>query len=126
MPVYRCFISLLVTCFLSVQLLLVPAAHAAMVSTDSVLLDSQRAHQQAVILRALQQDKARDVLAGQGISLVQVEERLQRLSHAEIQQLAERADSLPAGEGALEVVVVVFLVLILLDLLGTTDIFPNI
>lgn len=126
MPAYRCFISLLTTCFLSVQLLLVPAAHAAMVSTDSVLLDTQRADQEAVILRALQQDKARDVLAGQGISLAQVEERLQRLSHAEIQQLAERADSLPAGEGALEVVLVVFLVLILLDLLGTTDIFPNI
>lgn len=126
MPVSRCFISLLAACFLSVQLLLVPAAHAAMVSTDSVLLDTQRADQEAVILRALQQDKARDVLAGQGISLAQVEERLQRLSHAEIQQLAERADSLPAGEGLLEVVVVLFLVLILLDLLGTTDIFPNI
>jgi hypothetical protein len=97
-----------------------------MVSTDSVLLQQQRAEQEAVILRTLQQDKAREVLAGQGVSLAQVEERLQRLSHTEIQQLAERADSLPAGEGLLEVVVVVFLVLILLDLLGTTDIFPNI
>lgn len=126
MPFSRCFASLLATCFLSVQLLLVPAAHAAMVSTDSVLLDQQRASQEAAILRALQQDKAREILAGQGISLDQVEQRLQRLSHAEIQQLAERADSLPAGEGLLEVVVVVFLVLILLDLLGTTDIFPNI
>ncbi|MCB1836141.1 MAG: PA2779 family protein [Alcanivoracaceae bacterium] len=126
MPLSRCFISLLATCFLSVQLLLVPAAHAAMVSTDSVLLQQQRADQEAVILSALQQDKAREVLARQGVSLAQVEERLQRLSHTEIQQLAERADSLPAGEGLLEVVVVVFLVLILLDLLGTTDIFPNI
>lgn len=126
MPLSRCFISLLATCFLSVQLLLVPAAHAAMVSTDSVLLQQQRADQEAVILRALQRDKAREVLAGQGVSLAQVEERLQRLSHTEIQQLAERADSLPTGEGLLEVVVVVFLVLILLDLLGTTDIFPNI
>lgn len=126
MPVSRCFVSLLATCFLSVQLLLAPAANAAMVSTDSVLLEQQRASQEAAILRALQQDKAREVLAGQGVSLAQVEERLQRLSHAEIQQLAERADSLPAGEGLLEVVVVVFLVLILLDLLGTTDIFPNI
>ena len=126
MPLSRCFISLLATCFLSVQLLLVPAAHAAMVSTDSVLLQQQRADQEAVILRALQRAKAREVLAGQGVSLAQVEERLQRLSHTEIQQLAERADSLPAGEGLLEVVVVVFLVLILLDLLGTTDIFPNI
>lgn len=126
MPVFRCFTSLLATCFLSVQLLLVPSAQAAMVSTDSVLLQQQRAEQEAVILRTLQQDKAREVLAGQGVSLAQVEERLQRLSHTEIQQLAERADSLPAGEGLLEVVVVVFLVLILLDLLGTTDIFPNI
>lgn len=126
MPVFRCFTSLLATCFLSVQLLLVPSAQAAMVSTDSVLLQQQRAEQKAVILRTLQQDKAREVLAGQGVSLAQVEERLQRLSHTEIQQLAERADSLPAGEGLLEVVVVVFLVLILLDLLGTTDIFPNI
>lgn len=126
MVVSRSLIGLLTVCLVNAQLVFVPAAQAAMVSTDTLITETERAGQEAAILNALAQDRAREVLARQGVSLAQVEQRLQRLSHAEIRQLADRANSLEAGEGALEVVLVVFLILILLDLLGTTDIFPNI
>lgn len=126
MVVSRSLIGLLTVCLVNAQLVFAPAAQAAMVSTDTLITETERAGQEAAILNALAQDRAREVLARQGISLAQVEQRLQRLSHAEIRQLADRTNNLEAGEGALEVVLVVFLVLILLDLLGTTDIFPNI
>lgn len=125
MVLSRSLIGLLTVCLVNAQVVLTPA-HAAMVSTDTLITETERAGQEAAILNALAQDRAREVLARQGVSLAQVEQRLQRLSHAEIRQLADRANSLEAGEGALEVVLVVFLILILLDLLGTTDIFPNI
>lgn len=118
--------TLVAACFLSVQLLLVPAAQAAMVSTQSVLQIEQRSAQEARIVSALQRTEASNLLAKNGLSVDQVESRLQRLSNLEISQLADRADKIPAGEGALELVLVVFLVLILLDLLGVTDIFPRI
>jgi hypothetical protein len=54
----------------------------------------------------------------------QVEQRLSRLSDAEIQRLAEKTENLPAGQDVLGFVLGVILILILLDLLGATDVFP--
>lgn len=117
-------ISTLVTgCFLSVQLLLVPAAHAAMVSTQSVLQVEQRSAQEARIISALQRVEVSSFLARNGLSVDQVESRLQRLSSTEITQLATRADQIPAGEGAVGVVLTVLLVLLLLELLGVINVF---
>lgn len=97
-----------------------------MVSTQSVLQVEQRSAQEARIVSVLQRAEASSMLAKNGLNVEQVESRLQRLSNAEVAQLAERADQIPAGEGALELVLVIFLVLILLDILGVTDIFPRI
>jgi hypothetical protein len=50
------------------------------------------------------------------------------LSNEEIQQIAGRLDELPAGEGGVEVILgailIIFLVLLITDLLGLTDVFP--
>lgn len=122
----RSISTLVAGCFLSVQLLLVPAAHAAMISTQSVLQVEQRSAQEARIVSVLQRVEVSNMLAKNGLNIEQVESRLQRLSNVEVAQLADRADQIPAGEDALELVLVVFLVLILLDLLGVTNIFPRI
>lgn len=126
MKISRMVAGLMSLCFLTVQLFVVPAAQAAMVSTHELIQSDQRAAQEARIVETLQRSQVRDMLAENGLTLAQVEQRLQRLSNAEIAQLAERADQLPAGEGPLELVLVIFLVLILLDILGVTDVFPRI
>jgi len=50
------------------------------------------------------------------------------LSDEEIQQIAGRLDELPAGEGGVGVVVgailIIFLVLLITDLMGLTDVYP--
>ena len=48
------------------------------------------------------------------------------LSAAELAQLDGRLDQLPAGAGIVEVVGVVFVVLLILELVGVTDIFTAI
>jgi len=57
--------------------------------------------------------------------------RVAGLSDEEIQQITGRLDELPAGEGAggaigivVVAILIVFLVLLLTDLLGLTDVFP--
>lgn len=122
MSISRVLTGMLVCCFLSVQLVLVPAASAAMVSTQTVLHSEQRGAQEARIISALQRAQAATILKDNGLSVEQVELRLQRLSNAEVAQLADRADQIPSGEGVLGVVLVVLLILLILEILGFTNI----
>jgi hypothetical protein len=117
--------SMLVTlCFLSVQLWL--PAHAALMSSSQVISEQQRADQQTRIVETFQRDELANLLGKHGVDSQQLGERLDRLTDQEIAKLATEIDQLPAGEGVLGVVLAVFLILILLDLLGVTDIFPAI
>jgi hypothetical protein len=54
--------------------------------------------------------------------------RLASLSDQEVQEIAGRIDELPAGQnvvvGVLVIAGVVFIVLVIMDLLGVTDVFP--
>ena len=63
-----------------------------------------------------------------GVDPVEAQLRVAGLSDAEVSRLAGRIDTLPAGEGALGAIVraalIVFLVLLVTDLLGFTNVFP--
>lgn len=122
---HRRFVRLLVLLFMTVQCLLVPAGHAGMISTDEMLGREARADHMASIDRLLQRQEAANAMARFGVAPEQVEQRLDRLTDAELARLAERADELPAG-GVVGTLVVILLLLIVLDLLGATDIFPAI
>lgn len=108
------------------QGLVVPAAHAAMVTTDGMVANEQRTALEQKVLRLTERDAAAKVLANQGVTPEDVRKRLSRLSNQELQQLAEKADQIPAGGSVLGVVLAVILILVLLDLLGATDVFPAI
>jgi hypothetical protein len=56
-----------------------------------------------------------------------VQARIDSLTDAEVHALASRLDQYPAGEGVgtvLTVALIVFLILLVTDILGYTDIFP--
>ncbi|MBM7335425.1 MAG: PA2779 family protein [Alcanivorax sp.] len=108
------------------QGLFVPAAQAAMVTTDGMVANEQRAAMEQKVLRLMEQDAAAKVLAQNGVTPQDVQKRLGRLSNQELQQLATKADQMPAGGSVLGVVLAVILILVLLDLLGATDVFPAI
>lgn len=61
-----------------------------------------------------------------GVSDKQVHERLAALNSAELRLLEQQLDELPAGAGALEIIGIVFLVLLILELVGITNIFNKI
>lgn len=108
------------------QGLFVPAAQAAMVTTQGMVEGQHRAQLENKVMRLLDRDAARQVLADNGVRRDQVKQRLSRLSDKELNQIAHKADAMPAGQGVLGIVLAVILILVLLDLLGATNVFPAI
>lgn len=104
--------------------LFVPTAQAAMVSTDGMVASEQRADNERKVMRLMDRDAAAKVLAKNGVTPDDVQQRLDRLSDQELNQLAEKADEMPAGGGIVGVILAIILILVLLDLLGATDVFP--
>lgn len=106
------------TCF-------VQSASAGMVATE-YLIDEQAKSQSLTRVQAL---LAREEVASRLISLgvepEMIAARLQGLSHAELQTLEARIDQQIAGGDALGVIGAVFLVLLILELVGVTDVFKS-
>jgi len=102
---------------------------AALVTTDQVMTDPAAvAGNREKVVHFLQQDAVREHLVAMGVDPSEVEARLAALSPAELAQLSARIDQMPAGGDGLGAVVVailiVFLVLLITDLAGLTDVFP--
>jgi hypothetical protein len=76
---------------------------------------------------ALMQDRVRKQLTVLGVNPEYAKQRVAALTDADLRTLDARLQDLPAGgTGVLEVVVVVFLIMLILDLMGVTDLFPGI
>jgi hypothetical protein len=103
---------------------------AALVTSDQVIADPAAAAlaDREKVANFLRQDAVRDQLVSMGVDPSEVEARLSTLSPAELAQLSDRIDSMPAGQSAVGAVVgailIIFLVLLVTDLLGLTDVFP--
>jgi hypothetical protein len=59
-----------------------------------------------------------------GVDPAQVQARLESLTDEEVQTLAANMDQLPAGGDGLGLLVFLFIVLLITDILGFTNIFP--
>lgn len=100
---------------------LAPPAQAVIIATDSVAAAAARGR----VSSALEREAVRAQLASHGVSAKDVQARVDALSDAEVTQLAERLDALPAGgNGIVGAIVLVFLVLLLTDIVGLTKVFP--
>jgi len=104
----------------------VPAANAEVVSTvafnQSLTRDARINH----INNFLARDAVRGQLVGLGVDPRDAQARVASLTDGELAMLNQRIDTLPAGGDSVFVVLgVVFLVLVILELVGVTNIFKN-
>ncbi len=102
---------------------------AALLPTDELLPPEESAEAARGKIRSLlAREEVQAQLRAQGIEPEEAAARVAALSDAEAREIARRIDALPAGSGAVGVLVtailIVFLVLLLTDLLGLTDVFP--
>ncbi len=103
-------------------------AQAKLITTDQVIQETHPAGDRAKVESFMLREDVRKQLTSMGIDPAEAESRVAGLSDQEIRKIAGRLDELPAGEGAIGTIVgaalIVFLVLLVTDLLGLTDVFP--
>ncbi|MCC6302767.1 MAG: PA2779 family protein [Gammaproteobacteria bacterium] len=99
-------------------------AQAGMVGTEAILGQEQVSAERARIMDALEREDVRRGLVGLGVDPQAAHDRVLSLSDDEVHQMAGRLDQLPAGGDALGVVVFIFVLLLVTDILGYTNVFP--
>jgi hypothetical protein len=100
-------------------------AHAAIVGTEALVSVETRASDLATITNFLDRDVVRAEMERFGVNSADAAERVAALSDAELRQLAQGIGQQPAGAGVIEVVGIVFVVLLILELVGVTNIFTR-
>ena len=99
--------------------------HAGLVGTQSLIESQVHENRLAKIDAMLARHQVRDQFIAMGVDSEQVQARLAALTESELQTLAGHMDELPAGGNVLVVVGVVFVVLLILELVGVTDVFKK-
>ena len=104
------------------------SAMAAMIETEAVV-DSERAHNAREYLKTfLAREDVKNALVLQGIDPQEARIRIDSLTDEEARLVADQLDQLPAGGSffttLLIVVFLIFVILLVTDITGYTDIFP--
>jgi hypothetical protein len=105
----------------------VQTVRAAMIKTETVLTLSTVNDVRESLNQFLKREDVQVIMTAQGISPAEAKARVDSLSDEEIMQIADKMDQLPAGGSAFGVIVtaavVIFVVLLITDILGFTDVF---
>jgi hypothetical protein len=100
-------------------------AQAAMVGTAQVIAAQQGSLDRARLASLLEREDLQRQLRAQGVDIQQARERVASLTDAEVARINQQFEQLPAGsDSVLGVLVLIFIVFIITDALGATDIFP--
>lgn len=103
----------------------IPAARAGMIAPSAYLQQESAADPHQQLQQFLDRDEIRAELVKLGVDPAEAQARVQALSDEEATLAAERMQQLPAGgDGVIGAIVFIFLVLLLTDLLGLTDVYP--
>jgi len=100
-------------------------AQAAVVGTGEALAIDARETRILGIERQLARDDVRQAMVAMGVSPAEAQARVASLSDAELAQLEGQLDALPAGGSLLALIGSVFVVLLILELVGVTNIFNS-
>ena len=102
------------------------SAGAGVIGTEAAIEIKERTARIERINSVLARDSVQSQMIRLGVDPDAAASRIANLTDSELQQLEARMDELPAGaNGALEVLGIVLLVLLVLELVGVTDIFKS-
>jgi hypothetical protein len=104
------------------------AAVAALIPTEDAVDSTAAAKARDTIKDFLSRQDAQKQLIARGISPDEARARVDSLTDAEALMLSKHVDSMPAGGNAVGIIVgailIVFIILLITDLAGLTDVFP--
>jgi hypothetical protein len=98
-------------------------ASATVISTQQALSAQQRSAVESSVRSNLSRSEVRQAMVRMGVDPAQADARIAALSDADLMRVQGQLDRLPAGGDALAVVGIVFIVLLILELTGVTNIF---
>ena len=99
-------------------------AQAAMIANDQFIDQIQHVDDKETLLQTIRRADVQEQLSSMGVSTADIESRINQMTREEIAQLNQQLDELPAGAGVLGLIVLVFIVFVITDVIGATDIFP--
>lgn len=103
-------------------------ARAALITTEQMVAGAATVDDRARVAAFLEREDVRRQMVALGIDPAEAAARVGSLTDAEVQQIVGQLDRLPAGQSAIAAVIgaalFIFLVLLITDLLGLTDVFP--
>ena len=106
----------------------VDAARAALVTTEQAIAGRVAGGERERVSAFLARDDVRAQMVALGVDPAEAAQRVAGLSDAEVARIAGHLDQLPAGQSAVGAVLgaalFIFLVLLITDLLGLTNVFP--
>ena len=121
-------VGLTVAAALFVTSLPLGAARAGLVTTERVIEETQAQADRERLIALFEREDVRQQLETLGVNHEEATARLASLSDAEVQEIAGRLDELPAGQDFLTtffvIIGVAVVAVIVLDLLGVTDLLP--
>jgi predicted PurR-regulated permease PerM len=111
---------------LSLLLALMPLlpAQAAMIGNEQIINQSQSQQTRDSLQQLLEQDTARQQLQAWGVNPEQIQNRIDSLTDSELARINQQVDTLDAGGNVLGILLVIFIVFVITDVIGATDIFP--
>jgi hypothetical protein len=111
---------------LAASLLGAPIApvQAGMVGTAQVLAAEQGRTDRDRLASLLEREDLQRQLSAHGVDAQYAKERVAGLTDAEVTRLNQRIAELPAGGDVLGVILLIFIIFVITDAIGATDIFP--
>ena len=101
------------------------SAQAAMISNDLVINQVQHNSARTELLQTINRTDVKEQLLNMGVKAEDIESRIKLMTHEEIAQLNQQINELPAGGSSLlGVLLIIFIVFVITDVIGATDIFP--
>jgi predicted transcriptional regulator len=111
-------------CAVALGTLQIPPAQAAMVGTESVIQSESTRVSREQLAQLLERDDVRQQLVAMGVDPLAAKQRVAVMTDVEVANLNQRLQDAPAGSDVLGLVVLIFIIFIITDLLGATDVFP--
>ena len=106
--------------FLSVQ----STVNAAIVGTSDIVAEQQSNIDREYLLNSLDREEVQTALIDKGVDLDMAKKRVASMTDEEIYLLNKNINEQPAGSGILGTIGFIFVVLLITDLTGVTDVFP--
>jgi len=98
-------------------------AYSGIVTTEQLIQEQLESLDKSSLVSMLDREEVRQQLVDRGVDPDYAIQRIAALSDEQINEIKSNIDGLPAGSSVVGILVAVLLVLVILDIIGVTNIF---